>query len=180
MARVLVVDYSRSGNTHKVAQAIAAACDADLERLRDARIRGGLRGWIRSAREAWRKVPAPIRPIAHDPEAYDLVILGSPVWAGHVSSPMRRYLQDQADKLGKIALFVTEGGRGGQKALAEMAALAGAVPVATLELREKDLAEALPARLAGFLTRIRKATSPERARRSAPDRRAAVERGRAG
>ena len=154
MARILVVDYSRSGNTHKVAQAIAGACHADLEQIRDVKPRHGLWGWTRSAREAMRAIPANIRPPTRDPSNYDLVVLGSPVWVGHVSSPMRAYLGQLSGSLASIALFVTEGGNGGANALAEMSRLAGLKPVATLELRAKDLGGDLHSRVAAFAARI--------------------------
>jgi len=154
VTRVLVIDYSRSGNTHKVAQAIAGACGADLEQIRDARPRRGLWGWIRSGREAIRAIPGDIRPPRRDPATYDLVVLGSPVWAGHVSSPMRAYLGQRSGKLRRVALFVTEGGSGGPKALAEMSALSGLQPVATLEIRAREIRGDLRSRVGTFVERI--------------------------
>lgn len=157
MRRILVIDYSRSGNTHKVAQQIAGACHADLEQIRDVKPRRGLWGWIRSGREAMRAIPADIRPPTRDPSNYDLVVLGSPVWAGHVSSPMRAYLGELSGRLACTALFVTEGGSGGPKALAEMSDLAGHQPVATLELRAKELGGDWRSRIATFVECIEEA-----------------------
>lgn len=159
MSRILVVDYSRSGTTHRVAQAIAQACDADLEQIEDMKSRRGLWGWIRSGREAMRGVPAEIQPQKRDPARYDLVVLGSPVWAGHVSSPMRGYLGQQPGKLARVALFVTEGGSGGTKALAEMTALSGQQPVATLELRANEVGDDLGLKVGSFVERVQEAAS---------------------
>lgn len=167
MARILVIDYSRSGNTHKVAQAIASACGADLEQIRDAKPRHGLWGWIRSGREAMRAIPGEIRPPRRDPADYDLVVLGSPVWAGHVSSPMRAYLGHRSGRLAQVALFVTEGGSGGPKAIAEMSALAGQQPVATLELRVKELDD-LRSKVETFIGRVQEAASLPRAANRTP------------
>jgi len=154
MSRILVVDFSRTGNTRKLAEAVAQACGGDLEEIRDARPRMGLWGWLRSGREAWRGLPAEIQPTSRNPADYDLVVLGSPVWAGRVSSPMRRYLQDQSGNFDRIALFVTEGGTRGAKALSEMAELAGQSPVATLELREKDLKKGWETWISDFVRKI--------------------------
>jgi flavodoxin len=159
VARILVIDYSRSGNTHKVAQAIAGACGADLEQIRDAKPRHGLWGWIRSGREAIRAIPGEIRSPRRDPADYDLVVLGSPVWASHVSSPMRAYLGERSGSLTRIALFVTEGGSGGPKALAEMSALAGRQPVATLEVRAKELGGDLRSTVENFVVRVLEAAA---------------------
>lgn len=154
MASILVIHYSRSGNTQKVAQAIARACGADLEQIRDVKPRHGLWGWIRSGREAMRAIPAEIRPLKRDPASYDLVVLGSPVWVGHVSSPMRAYLHQHMGKFARVALFVTEGGSGGPKALAEMTALAGQQPEATLELHTRELGDDLGSKLSAFVDRF--------------------------
>jgi len=162
MSRILVVDYSRSGTTHNVASAIARSCGADLERIHDVRSRRGVWGYIRSAREALKAKPGQIRGAQHDPAKYDLVVLGSPVWAGHVSSPMRRYLLDYAGKFSRIAVFVTEGGRGGPKVLSEMAALVQRRPVAKLELRAGDLDDALDHKLAHFVDVIQTAVAHAR------------------
>lgn len=159
MPRILVVDYSRTGNTHKVGAAIAKACDADLEEIRDSRPRRGLWGWIRSAREAMRAMPAEIRPTKRDPASYDLVVVGSPVWTGHVSSPMRSYLTQRRGSFARLALFVTEGGSGGPRALAEMASLAGRQAAATMELRARELGDDLPSSIGSFVEQVRRAAS---------------------
>ncbi|MGZ3264375.1 MAG: flavodoxin family protein, partial [Croceibacterium sp.] len=161
----LVVDYSLTGNTHLVAEAIARGCGADLERLRDVRSRHGLWGYIRSAREALKERSAEIRRPKYDPADYELIVLGSPVWVGHVSSPMRRYLADNAGKFGRIAVFVSEGGRGGPKVLAEMAALAQRSPVARLELRASELGDDLVHKVSDFVDRVRKAAGPAPAKK---------------
>ncbi|WP_404712624.1 flavodoxin family protein [Sphingomonas sp. MMS24-J13] len=159
MARILVVYYSRTGRTHDVALTIARGCGADTERIYDARPRGGLRGWIRSAWEAVLQRPAGILATNRNPADYDLVILGSPVWVGHLSSPMRRYLNTHCADIARAALFVTEGGRGGSGALAEMADYCEGSPLATVELRDEDLGSSVSRRLDAFVERIRKAVS---------------------
>lgn len=126
--------------------------------------RTGLWGYLRSAREALKAKPSQIRRPKYDPAHYDLVVLGSPVWAGHVSSPMRRYLVDHAGKFSHIAVFVTEGGRGGPKVLSEMAALAQHRPVAKLELRAGDLGDELTPKVAEFVGAIQRAVAHARSK----------------
>ena len=67
---------------------------------------------------------------------------------------MRGYLQENRGRFGRIALFVTEGGSGGAKAISEMAELAGSTPVATLELTEKELKAGRSTKFARFLDAI--------------------------
>ena len=134
----LVVFYSRTGRTRRLARAIALSCGADIAEILDAKSRSGLlAGWWRSIRESHSKQETPI--IAPQVDlGYDLVILGSPVWAGSMSSPVRTWLDLHRSGLTQIAVFVTQGGRGGDKAVAEIAELCQLVPVARLLLSARD------------------------------------------
>lgn len=121
MTRTLVAYYSWSGNTAKVAKAIAEALGADLEEIRETRSRRGVFGYIGAAMEAAREHPAPIQPAIRNPGGYDLVVLGCPVWAQKMASPMRAYLLRERAHFKRIGLFCTLGGAGGEAALAGMA-----------------------------------------------------------
>ena len=83
--KVLVVFYSRTGTTRIVAKAVSARCRADIDEIRDARHRKGiLRGWWRSIWEVRRGSETQILPTAKHPENYDLIVLGTPVWASSI------------------------------------------------------------------------------------------------
>ena len=47
MSDILCIYYSRTGNTKKAMEEIAAALDAELAELRDNADRSGWRGWLR-------------------------------------------------------------------------------------------------------------------------------------
>lgn len=134
MSRILVVFYSRSGTTEAAAHAIVGALGGDMERIRDTRSRSGLIGYLRSAFEAARGKDGEIAPMNRDPAAYNLVVVGSPVWSGSVSSPVRTYLQQHRGRLRAVAFFCTEGARGAQRAFRQMAQVSDRAPVAVLEL----------------------------------------------
>jgi len=134
-SRILVVYYSRSGTTARIGTELASALDADVEVIRDVRGRGGLFGFIRSGYEATRKLRPAIQPTEKDPADYDLVVLGTPVWAGTMASPMRTYIYQNRDKFKAVAFFCTQGAETGQSALDDMAELCDATPVATLSLQ---------------------------------------------
>lgn len=100
---------------------------------------------------------APIAPATADVANYDLVVLGTPVWASHVSSPMRSFVRAHAAQIKRIAVFCTQGGNGGPKVLAEIAALCGKDAVATLVLNEGDIEnKRYAAQLEGFAAAIAK------------------------
>lgn len=137
--KTLVVFYSRSGRTRKVAQALSERLQADVEEIRDTRKRTGLFGFLVSGFEAWRKKPATILPIEKDPRGYDLVVVGTPVWASNMSSPVRAYLAQNRAGLPQVAFFCTCGGPDNEHVLAEMEDLAGKQALARLILTEADL-----------------------------------------
>jgi flavodoxin len=140
--KILVVYYSRTGHMRDVSEAIAARCGADIEVIDDSRNRAGFWAYLRSAREAIKQISIEIRPPVHRPGDYDLVVLGSPVWAGHMCSPMRAYLGAESSQLKCIAICCTEGGSGGDKVIDEIARLCGQAPVAVMRVQDRELGSA--------------------------------------
>jgi flavodoxin len=137
--RVLVVFYSRSGNTRRVAHAVAEELHADVEEIVDRRDRRGILGYLRSGRDAWRQRETSIDSPRADPRSYDLVIAGSPVWSGSLTPAMRTYLACYREALPEVAFFITHGGSSRERVFRQMAKVAGRVPLRTLAVREKEL-----------------------------------------
>ncbi len=140
--RVLVVFYSRTGNTKRIAEEISKTLNADIEELYDVKSRKGIIGWITSGMEARLKRKAKIRKTEKDPSVYDLVILGTPTWANTLSTPIRSYIHQSSNNFRKVAFFATSG-LGSMKSARgickEMANLCGKEPVAFLSIGMKDI-----------------------------------------
>jgi flavodoxin len=155
MSNVLVVYYSRTGNTRRVAEELAARGGWDLERVIDTRPRDGLIGYLRSGFDSLFRRTTTLAPPRHDPADYDLVVVGTPVWNASVSTPIRTWLEERRGLLPALAFFATEGGRGAPHAFRQMALLAGGTPIATLELTDEELRRgALEHQLAPLLATI--------------------------
>jgi flavodoxin len=137
--KALVVFYSRSGTTRALAEALARTVDADLEEIVDKTGREGALGFFRSVLDAKLGRATAVEPRRHDPADYELVLIGTPVWASAVSAPVRAYLEDNRKRFRSVAFFVTEAGRGGERALSQMACIAGKEPTATLTLSHRDV-----------------------------------------
>src|SRR5271157_241968 len=99
----LVVYYSRTGSTRKVAQAISDQLDGSMEEITEPKSRKGIIGFMRSGFEAMRQKPSKINPITTNPADFDFVIIGSPVWGGALSSPVRAFLVEHGKALGNVA-----------------------------------------------------------------------------
>ncbi len=137
--KLLVVYYSRTGVTEKVAQEIARGLNCPLEKISDLKSRTGLVGYLLSGREAMLEKCPPIKPIEYNPENFDLVIIGTPNWAGNISSPIRAYLKQTEGKIKNFALVITQGGKGAQRAQNKAEALIGQPAKASLVLSTKEV-----------------------------------------
>lgn len=159
--RMLVAFYSLSGNTGKLAHEIARELGADIESIRDATPRRGAIGMLRSIIDAsFRREPA-IRPAEKKPMDYDLLVLGGPIWAGRLASPVRTYARRHAAGARRVAFFCTQGGRGADKALAELARLCHMSPSAMLVVDARHLArDDHAADLARFIAALGVAQKP--------------------
>lgn len=155
--RVLVVFFSRTGTTHMLASTLAGMLSADLEEICDFTERRGASGYIRCLIDSWRKRPAEIVPAGRDTAQYDLVVVGTPVWAGSVSAPIRAYLLENQMKFRHVAFFCTCGGLGSQSAFEEMRMLAGRAPVAQCKVRAAEVQRGVAAAsLALFVSTLKR------------------------
>jgi menaquinone-dependent protoporphyrinogen IX oxidase len=142
--KCLVVFYSRTGNTRKAAGQVARGLGCELEELTDARPRAGLLGFIKGGGDAMRKKLTQIGPLTHDPGDFDLVVLGTPVWAGTMTPAVRTYLAEQKDRLPEVAFFLTTGGSGVERTFRHMEEMCGKAPKATLDLRDRTVRKGDP------------------------------------
>jgi len=136
--KVLVAYYSRTGNTRRVAEAIAKSLEAEVEDIRDSENRLGVIGFLRSGYEVLRKRSVAIHPVKKNPEEYDIVVIGSPVWAGSLSSPVRAYLTMHGHRIKEAALFATYGISEG-RIFRQMEELLPKKPIAKISIRESEI-----------------------------------------
>jgi len=136
--KALVVHYSRTGNTEKVANELAQALGADTETIIDKKNRKGPIGWLVAGKDSTKKIPADIEEPKKDPSWYDLVVIGTPVWAWTVSAPVLAYLNRFSGKFPEVAFFLTYDGNM-EKTFEDMTVAAGRQPKATLAVHVKEL-----------------------------------------
>jgi menaquinone-dependent protoporphyrinogen IX oxidase len=137
--KILVVFYSRSGATRRIAKALSTVLECSIEEIAESRPRNGFIGYCRSVIEARRKYTPDILPTRSDLSSFDLVVIGTPVWAWSVSSPVRAFLAANKDRLPDVAFFCTLGGNGSEPAFAQMQAIVGKAPRATCAIVAKDV-----------------------------------------
>jgi flavodoxin len=125
MMKSLVVYYSRTGNTKTAGEAIAKELGADREEIIDMKKRTGLKPirWLIAGMDARRRKQTNIRT-QKKPEAYDMIIVGTPIWGGKMAPAVRTYLTNNNLGGKKVGFFCTAGGSGTEKAFEEVKKLA--------------------------------------------------------
>ena len=123
--KILVAYYSLTGKTEKVARAIADTSGGTLYKIQVAK------SYPSDARERRAMLELEIEenelpPLATtdiNPENYDIIFLGSPVWANHISQPVKSFLAkyNLTDK--HVIPFVTHSGGGKGQCFKDVAAL---------------------------------------------------------
>jgi len=140
-SNTLVIFYSRTGTTAKLAESIAQATGADVERLTDTVERQGALGFLRSIYDATFRRGTKLNPLRVDPTGYQLVIVGTPDWGRSVSAPVRSFLTTYKNRLPRVAFFLTDGDKEHDGVFADMATLVGRQPVARLGISQHDVLE---------------------------------------
>lgn len=123
----LIIYYSLDGNTRFVAEKIAAATGAELLELRpqkDLKAKGLLK-YLWGGRQVVQKEAPDLEAFEIDPSGYDLLVLGTPVWAFTYAPAMRSFLMNHKPIGKKVAFFCCSGGGPGKTLGAMREALAG-------------------------------------------------------
>jgi flavodoxin len=158
----LVVYYSLSGNTARVARDLAKLVGADVESLRDTEHGVGFFGYLKAALHAVTGAPAKLGPLSRNPQDYGLTIVGTPIWAGHMTPAIRAWLDRYRAHLGRVAYFTTCGGSDPGKVVRAMERLVGRTGVAFVGFDAKELADAerYAAKLREFVDSLDRPASP--------------------
>lgn len=106
--KTLVVYYSRTGTTKRMALEIARKLKADVDEILSEDYSGSW-GYLSGSLQALFKTKPKIR-FNKNPGDYDRVIVGSPIWAGTFVPPVRSYLSINMNKLNKFIFFCSSGG----------------------------------------------------------------------
>jgi flavodoxin len=101
----LVVYYSRTGNNRTIAESIASHLSADIDEIIDKKNRHGKLNWLLAGRDSRAKKLTEIK-YQKNPQDYDTIIIGAPIWAWNPIPPLRTYLQEVDLKGKRVAFFI--------------------------------------------------------------------------
>jgi len=103
----LIVYYSRTGNTRAACEALQKELSADILEIKDLKDRSGGWGFFTGAIGSLFGTHTKIDPAHPDLAAYDAVIIGSPIWAGKLSTAIRTFIAQNRFDGKKVILFTT-------------------------------------------------------------------------
>lgn len=112
----LIIFYSLEGNTKFLTETIAKSIGADILELKpkEEKVKKNeFTKYFWGGKQVLFKEKPKLENFDKNPEDYDLVFIGTPIWAWTYTPAIRSFLENQNLKNKKIALFCThEGGKG--------------------------------------------------------------------
>jgi len=114
MSKILIVYYSLTGNTQFIAEALRDSIEADileLKPIKELNPESGTKFMWGGFQSTMKKKPE-LMDFNINPLEYDLIILGTPVWAWNISPPMRSFLSKYDLSSKKVALWMSHAGDG--------------------------------------------------------------------
>ena len=134
----LVVYYSRSKITKKLAEDIAERIDGDIEEIKSKVNYQGKLGYARGIKDGASGKIVELEALKYDPQDYDVVYIGAPVWASKAAYPAISYLKQNEGKFKNVKFFLTAGSSGFDSSFKQMEGKS-IKPLKTLALTTKEV-----------------------------------------
>ncbi len=111
--KVLVVFYSLTGNTKFVAETIKDTINADLLEIKPIKEykSEGMSKYVWGGMQAVMSSKPKLETIDIDLSLYDLIFLGTPIWAWNISPPMRSFLKKFSLNEKEVAIWMCSAGK---------------------------------------------------------------------
>jgi flavodoxin len=110
--KISIIYNSYSGNTRSVAEKVHAACGGELIEVVSKEYSSKITAYTIGCYRAMKGISDPIEPKAIDVASDDLIVIGTPVWAGRATPAINAAVAALQGCKGKIAvIFATCGGK---------------------------------------------------------------------
>jgi flavodoxin len=152
--KTLVVYYSRSGNTRKIAHEIARLLNADVDEIVSLRRYGGVFGYIKAGYHALKGKIVKIKFIKNI-DAYAWIIIATPNWGARMASPVLSYLKLHDLSKKNIGVCCVQGGSGGEKVISQVENIIGKKARASLIINQADFKDnGYVSKIKGFCNKL--------------------------
>ncbi len=124
MKKIAIVYYSMSGNTDYVAKRITEHLEADLIRIKPQKAYPdtGLKKFLWGGKSAVMGEEPILEEYELNPDSYDYILFGTPVWASTFAPPIRTFIQENRSwlKEKQTGAFVCYSGGGADAAIEKL------------------------------------------------------------
>lgn len=113
MGKALVVYYSFEGNTKFIAESIAMTINADIVEIKpvnEIKTKGFMK-YVWGGSQIMMKKKPDIEHVDIEIDKYDVIFVGTPVWAWTYAPPVNTFISEHNIKNKKVALFTCHGGQ---------------------------------------------------------------------
>jgi flavodoxin len=136
--KILVVYYSSTGNTRKIAEELADALKCDVEEIIDIDDISGAE-FKHYENDDISQKPTVLKETKNDPADFDLLVIGTPICNMNISAPIRTYITQNQGRFNNVAFFCTAMGSYFDGTFMKMKELCGVSPIATLGVRAREI-----------------------------------------
>jgi flavodoxin len=105
--KILILYYSRTGNTKLCCEALQKELGADMIEIKDLKNRSGGWGFFTGAVGSMFDVHTDIDPVKPDLSPYKNIIIASPIWTGTLSTAIRTLIDENRWDGKNVILFTT-------------------------------------------------------------------------
>jgi hypothetical protein len=142
MLKTLVVVYSYTGTSARLAQTLCAQMGWPLGSISDAAPRAaGAAGSLRCLLDSLLRRRPAIRYEGPDPADFDNVVLVAPVWFLRLAAPMRSFVAERRTALKQVAVISVMGAEGAPESVAEIGRLLGWAPMLATSFTTREVEE---------------------------------------
>ena len=137
--KILLIYYSRTGYTKKIMNYLSEKTKSDIEEIKEDKDRSGIIEYIKSGYESLTKKKPEIHELKNDPADYEMVVIGSPVWASRMASPVRTFMTKYKNDINKAIFITCQKGTVNGKAFDDMEETLEKKEIKSLGLREEHV-----------------------------------------
>jgi flavodoxin len=112
-----IIFNSYTGNTRSVAEAVHAACGGELIEVISQEYSSKITAYTLGCYRAMKGMSDPIEPAAIDVSADDIIVIGTPVWAGKATPAINAAVAALTGCTGKKAVIYATCGKNGGESL---------------------------------------------------------------
>lgn len=156
MKETLIIFYSRTGTTKKIAEEISNYLNSDIEEIIDKKNRTWIIWFLWAGKDAALKKIVEIWETKFDPTNYKNIIIWTPVRDFTMAAAIRTYLTQNCKSLPKnIHFFCTQGSSWDMATFQDMANICWKKPIHTISFTTREVKSDLyRVRLNNFLNKI--------------------------